>query len=126
MGIYQTGHDVPAREPLSSWDRLSDQAPGRIHPQISRPVTIWQLHRAHSPRHSGIISRVSFCVRCQIMVREATVRWRRCYDRIGACDGIELLGVFATARERFSDAARQPLQRWFVRHEEALTEAAAI
>jgi hypothetical protein len=35
------------------------------------------------------------------MVREATVRWRRCYDRIGACDGIELLGVLATARERF-------------------------
>ena len=69
------------------------------------------------------------------MVREATVQWRRCYDRIGACDGIELLGVLATARERFSGAARllgaagaarQPLQRWFVRHEEALTEAAVI
>jgi hypothetical protein len=59
------------------------------------------------------------------MVREATVRWRRCYDRIGACDGIELLGVLATARERFR-RARQPLQRWFVRHEEALTEAAAL
>lgn len=56
---------------------------------------------------------------------------RRCYHRIGGCDGIELLGVLAAARERFSDAARQPLQRWFVRHEfvrheEALTEAAAI
>ena len=42
---------------------------------------------------------------------------RRCYHRIGGCDGIELLGVLAAARERFSDAARQPLQRWFVRHE---------
>ena len=56
MRIHQTGHDVPAWKPLSSGDRLRDQAPGRIHPQVNRPVTIWQLHRAHSPRHSGIIS----------------------------------------------------------------------
>jgi predicted ATPase/DNA-binding CsgD family transcriptional regulator len=40
------------------------------------------------------------------LVREATVQWHRCSDRMDACDGIELLGVLATARERFSDAAR--------------------
>ena len=53
------------------------------------------------------------------LVRDATVRWHRGYDRMGACDGIELLGVLAAARERFSDAvhllaaadaARRPLQ----------------
>jgi predicted ATPase/DNA-binding CsgD family transcriptional regulator len=53
------------------------------------------------------------------LVREATVQWRRCGDRIDTCDGIELLGVLAAARERFADAARllaaadatrQPLQ----------------
>jgi predicted ATPase/DNA-binding CsgD family transcriptional regulator len=53
------------------------------------------------------------------LVREATVQWHRCGDRMDACDGIELLGVLAAARERFSDAARllaaaeaarQPLQ----------------
>jgi len=53
------------------------------------------------------------------LVREATVAWHRCGDRMDACDGIELLGVLATARERFPDAARllaaagaarQPLQ----------------
>jgi len=40
------------------------------------------------------------------LVREATVQWHRCCDRMGACDGIELLGVLAAARERFADAAR--------------------
>jgi len=40
------------------------------------------------------------------MVREATVQWHRCSDRMGACDGIELLGVLAAARERYPDAAR--------------------
>ena len=40
------------------------------------------------------------------LVRDATVRWDRGCDRMGACDGIELLGVLAAARERFSDAAR--------------------
>ena len=40
------------------------------------------------------------------LVREATVQWHRGCDRMGACDGIELLGVLAAARERFSDAAR--------------------
>ena len=40
------------------------------------------------------------------LVREATVQWHRCRDRMGACDGIELLGVLAAARERFPDAAR--------------------
>ena len=40
------------------------------------------------------------------LVREATVQWHRCCDRIDTCDGIELLGVLAAARERFSDAAR--------------------
>jgi DNA-binding CsgD family transcriptional regulator len=40
------------------------------------------------------------------LVREATVQWHRCGDRMDACDGIELLGVLAAARERFSDAAR--------------------
>ena len=40
------------------------------------------------------------------LVREATVQWHRCSDRMDACDGIELLGVLAAARERFTDAAR--------------------
>jgi len=40
------------------------------------------------------------------LVREATVQWHRCGDRMEACDGIELLGVVAAARERFPDAAR--------------------
>ena len=40
------------------------------------------------------------------LVREATVQWHRGHDRMDACDGIELLGVLAAARERFSDAAR--------------------
>jgi DNA-binding NarL/FixJ family response regulator len=40
------------------------------------------------------------------LVREATVQWHRCCDRMESCDGIELLGVLAAARERFSDAAR--------------------
>ena len=40
------------------------------------------------------------------LLREATVQWHRCGDRMDACDGIELLGVLAAARERFSDAAR--------------------
>jgi predicted ATPase/DNA-binding CsgD family transcriptional regulator len=40
------------------------------------------------------------------LVREATVQWHRCSNRIDTCDGIELLGVLAAARERFSDAAR--------------------
>jgi predicted ATPase/DNA-binding NarL/FixJ family response regulator len=40
------------------------------------------------------------------LAREATVQWHRCSDRMGACDGIELLGVLAAARERFPDAAR--------------------
>jgi DNA-binding CsgD family transcriptional regulator len=52
------------------------------------------------------------------LVREATVQWHRCSDRMDACDGIELLGVLA-AHERptdaarllaAADAARQPLQ----------------
>lgn len=53
------------------------------------------------------------------LVREATGQWHRGGDRMGTCDGIELLGVLAAARERFTDAARllaaagaarQPLQ----------------
>ena len=40
------------------------------------------------------------------LVREATAQWHRCCDRMDACDGIELLGVLAAARERFADAAR--------------------
>ena len=40
------------------------------------------------------------------LVREATVQWHRGSDRMDACDGIELLGVLAAARERFTDAAR--------------------
>jgi DNA-binding CsgD family transcriptional regulator len=52
-------------------------------------------------------------------VREATLQWHRGSDRMDACDGIELLGVLAAARERYADAARllaaadaarQPLQ----------------
>ena len=53
------------------------------------------------------------------LAREATVQWHRGSDRMDACDGIELLGVLAAARERYPDAARllaaadtarQPLQ----------------
>ena len=40
------------------------------------------------------------------LAREATVQWHRCCDRMDACDGIELLGALAAARERFPDAAR--------------------
>ena len=40
------------------------------------------------------------------LAREATVQWHRGCDRMDACDGIELLGVLAAARERFADAAR--------------------
>ena len=40
------------------------------------------------------------------LAREATVAWHRCGDRMDACDGIELLGVLAAARERPADAAR--------------------
>jgi len=40
------------------------------------------------------------------LVREATGQWHRCGDRMGACDGIEFLGVLATARERPTDATR--------------------
>ena len=40
------------------------------------------------------------------LIREATVQWHRCCDRMDASDGIELLGVLAAARERFPDAAR--------------------
>ena len=40
------------------------------------------------------------------LAREATVQWHRGCDRMAACDGIELLGVLAAARERFADAAR--------------------
>jgi len=52
------------------------------------------------------------------LVREATVQWHQRGARIDACDGIELLGVLAVARERYpaaarllaaADAARQPL-----------------
>ncbi len=40
------------------------------------------------------------------LAREATVQWHRGGDRMDACDGIELLGVLAAARERLTDAAR--------------------
>ena len=40
------------------------------------------------------------------LVREATVQWHHCGDRMDACDGIELLGALAAARERHTDAAR--------------------
>jgi predicted ATPase/DNA-binding CsgD family transcriptional regulator len=40
------------------------------------------------------------------LIRDATVQWHRGCDRMDACDGIELLGVLAAARERFTDAAR--------------------
>ena len=40
------------------------------------------------------------------LVREATVQWHQGSDRMAACDGIELLGVLAAARERHADAAR--------------------
>jgi predicted ATPase/DNA-binding CsgD family transcriptional regulator len=40
------------------------------------------------------------------LAREATVQWHRGSDRMDACDGIELLGVLAAARERHTDATR--------------------
>jgi predicted ATPase/DNA-binding CsgD family transcriptional regulator len=40
------------------------------------------------------------------LARQATVRWHSCCDRMDACDGIEFLGVLATARERHTDAVR--------------------
>ena len=40
------------------------------------------------------------------LAREATAHWHRCGDRMDTCDGIELLGMLAAARERYSDAAR--------------------
>ncbi|HEV2258945.1 MAG TPA: LuxR C-terminal-related transcriptional regulator [Streptosporangiaceae bacterium] len=40
------------------------------------------------------------------LAREATVQWHHGSNRMAACDGIELLGVLAAARERFPDAAR--------------------
>jgi predicted ATPase/DNA-binding CsgD family transcriptional regulator len=40
------------------------------------------------------------------LAREATAAWHRCSDRMGAADGLELLGVLAAARERHADAAR--------------------
>jgi predicted ATPase/DNA-binding CsgD family transcriptional regulator len=40
------------------------------------------------------------------LVRQATAAWHRGSDRMDACDGIELLGVLAAARERHADAAR--------------------
>jgi DNA-binding CsgD family transcriptional regulator len=40
------------------------------------------------------------------IVREATVQWHHCGNRMGVCDGIELLGVLAAARERYPDTAR--------------------
>ena len=39
-------------------------------------------------------------------VREATLQWHHGSDQMDATDGIELLGVLAAARERFTDAAR--------------------
>jgi predicted ATPase/DNA-binding CsgD family transcriptional regulator len=40
------------------------------------------------------------------LIRTATQQWHRCGDRMDTCDGIELLGVLAAARERYPDAAR--------------------
>ena len=40
------------------------------------------------------------------LAREATVQWHHGCNGMGACDGLELLGVLAAARERFPDAAR--------------------
>ena len=34
------------------------------------------------------------------------MQWHQCGARIDACDGVELLGMLAAARERFPDAAR--------------------
>ena len=51
VGIHQTGRDVPAGQPFGPGDRLPDQAPGRIHPEVDRLITIGQLNRADGPRH---------------------------------------------------------------------------
>jgi predicted ATPase/DNA-binding CsgD family transcriptional regulator len=40
------------------------------------------------------------------LIRTATLQWHHSTDRMDASDGIELLGVLACARERYSDAAR--------------------
>jgi predicted ATPase/DNA-binding CsgD family transcriptional regulator len=71
------------------------------------------------------------------LIREATAQWHRGGDRMDACDGIELLGVLAAARERFpdaarllaaADAARRPLQYLapgFTANRDAATRAAS-
>jgi predicted ATPase/DNA-binding CsgD family transcriptional regulator len=40
------------------------------------------------------------------LARAAIRQWHQCHDWIDACDGLELLGVLAAARERPADAAR--------------------
>jgi DNA-binding CsgD family transcriptional regulator len=40
------------------------------------------------------------------LARAATRQWHQCRDLIDACDGLELLGMLAAARERPADAAR--------------------
>jgi predicted ATPase/DNA-binding CsgD family transcriptional regulator len=40
------------------------------------------------------------------LARAAVLEWHQCRDLMDACDGLELLGVLAAARERPADAAR--------------------
>ena len=81
----------------------------------SQPITVAALGYAEGllAWHRGELADAEH------LVREATVRWHQCGDLMDACDGIELLGVLAAARERFTDAvrllaaadmARRPLQ----------------
>jgi len=42
------------------------------------------------------------------MAREATVQWHRCRNRMGACDGIEFLGVLAAAAQAAAQDRRPP------------------
>jgi DNA-binding CsgD family transcriptional regulator len=44
-------------------------------------------------------------VEAERLARSATVQWHRCRDLMDAADGIGFLGVLATDRERFTDAA---------------------
>jgi DNA-binding NarL/FixJ family response regulator len=65
-------------------------------------ITIAALHYAEGVMawHRGELADAEH------LAREATVAWHRCGDRMDTCDGIELLGVLAAARERPAAAAR--------------------
>ena len=86
--------------------------------EVAAAATVAEARAALGGRHQAITT-ATLCYAEGIMawhrgeladaerlVREATVLWHRCCDRMDTCDGIELLGALAAARERYSDAAR--------------------